>query len=97
MWPIINDAKTLKKKTETLAYGYSSESTHLRVFSHRFLKSSKPCLVGIYWTALTEYTQVITHVRAKVSVIFQIFFTSFCMAKLATSSMRVKTYRKIYF
>ena len=47
-----------------------------------FWKPSKPSHVGIQWIALTEYPQMSTHLPE-----FQSFFR---LAKLATSSIRVK-------
>ena len=58
-----------------------------------FLKASKPCPVGIHWEALAEYSQMSTHVPG-----FQSFFSflhHFVLAKLATSSIRVKMYISI--
>ena len=45
-------------------------------------QTSRPCLVGIHWIALTEYSQMSTHVLR--------FLHNFVLAKLATSSIRVK-------
>ena len=39
-----------------------------------FRKPSKPCHVGIHWTALTEYSQMSTHVPG-----FQSFQSIFCI------------------
>ena len=50
--------------------------------------TSKPCHVGNHWIALTECSQMSTHVPG-----FQSFFRflhHFVMAKLATSSLRLK-------
>ena len=54
-----------------------------------FWKPSKPCHVGIHWIALAEYSQMSTHFP-RVSVIFFRFLHHFVLAKLATSSIRVK-------
>ena len=53
-----------------------------------FWKPSKPCHVGILWTALTEYSQLSTHMQGFQS--FFVFLHHFILAKLATSSIRVK-------
>ena len=47
-------------------------------------KSSKPCHVGIHWTALAEYSQMSTHngPYTMVSVIFQ-FIASFCVGQIS--------------
>ena len=53
-----------------------------------FWKTSKTCHVGFHWIALTEYSQVSTHVPG-----FQSFLRllhHFVLAKLTTSSIRVK-------
>ena len=55
-----------------------------------FWKSPKPCYVGIWWIALSEYSLMSTHVPG-----FQSFFRvlhNFVLAKLADSSIRVKCY-----
>ena len=52
-----------------------------------FLKSSKPCHVGIHWIALAEYSQMSTHVPG-----FQLFFHflhPYVLAKFAPSSISV--------
>ena len=53
-----------------------------------FWKSSKPCHVGIHWIALNEYPRMRTHVPGFQS--FSEFFHHLGLAKLATSSIRVK-------
>ena len=56
-----------------------------------FWKPSKPCQVGTHWITLMEYSQMSTHMPQ-----FQWFyriFALFCIANLATSSMRVKEKR----
>ena len=50
----------------------------------RFLKTPKPCHVGIHWKALGE------NLCARDSDIFQFFSTIFYWQKLASSSKRVK-------
>ena len=53
----------------------------------RFLKTSKPCHVGIHGKALAEYSHMSTHVAG-----FQSFLRSFALivfVKLATSSTKV--------
>ena len=53
-----------------------------------FLKTSKPCHVGIHWIAHAGYSQTSMHMP-----VFQLFlgiFHHFVWAKLATSSIRVK-------
>ena len=54
-----------------------------------FWKPSKPCHVGILWIALTEYPQMSTHVPGFQS--FSVFLHHFVLAKLTTSSRRVKS------
>ena len=51
-------------------------------------KPFKYCHVGIHWIALAKYSQMGTHVP--VPVIFLTFLNHFIVAKLATSSKRVK-------
>ena len=46
-----------------------------------FCKPSKPCLVGVHWIALTEYSQMSTHVPVFQS--FLRFFTSFCIGQIS--------------
>ena len=48
-------------------------------------KLSKPCLVGIHWIALAEYSHMSTHLPG-----FQWFFRIFVSANLVISSIRVK-------
>ena len=43
-------------------------------------KPSKPCHVGIYWKALTEYSQMSTHMPGFQS--FSIFFASICFGQI---------------
>ena len=52
-----------------------------------FKKSSKPCHVGIHWIALTEYSQLSTHMTG-----FSHFylFPHFVLAKLVITSIRVR-------
>ena len=50
-----------------------------------FWKTLKPCLVGIHWKALDEYSQMSTHVPG-----FEAPLHHFLLQKLATSSIRVK-------
>ena len=53
-------------------------------------KPSKPYLVGTHWKALTEYSQMSTHLPE-----FQCFFRFFAfnvLAKLATTSIRFKNH-----
>ena len=51
-------------------------------------KRSKPCHVGIHWIVLTEYSQMSTHLPGFQS--FLRFLHHFVLAKLASSSIRVK-------
>ena len=51
-------------------------------------KPSKPCHLGIHWIALTEYSLMSTHVPGFQS--FSAFLHHFVLAKLTTSSTRVK-------
>ena len=55
-----------------------------------FWKLSKPCHVGIYWIALTEYSQMSTHMPGFQSVFS--FMCHFVLAKLASSSIRVEVW-----
>ena len=61
--------------------------TMLRLLSskaqkHNFLwKPSKPCHAGIHWKALTEYSQMSTHLTGFQS--FFSFFASFCIGKIS--------------
>ena len=57
--------------------------------TQRILKPSKPCHVGIQWKAPAEYSQLSTHVPVLQSF-FRVFCIIFVLAKLATSSIRVK-------
>ena len=50
-------------------------------------KPSKPCHVGVHWKALAEYSQMSTHLPG----FAKFFLNHFVLAKLATSSIRVKT------
>ena len=52
-------------------------------------KSTQPCHVGIHWKALTEYVQMSTHLSWFRS--FFRFLHHFLLAKLATTSIRVKS------
>ena len=67
----------------------------LRLFSSKaqgckdFCKQSKPCHVGIHEIALTKYSQMGTHLPGFRS--FFRFLQHFVLAKLATSSIGVKT------
>ena len=51
----------------------------------------KPFNVGTQWVAFAEYSQMSTHVPG-----FSGFFNHFVLAKLATSSIRVRKYSKKY-
>ena len=80
-------------------YSWSNPSQHLNPSNDEatfakaqgrkpFWKRSKPCHIGIHWKALAEYCQMSTHVPG-----FQFFFSflhHLVLAKLATSSIRVK-------
>ena len=55
-----------------------------------FWKTSKPCHVGIHQIALTEFSQMSTHLPGFRS--FSVVFSSLCIAKLATCSIRVMVY-----
>ena len=57
--------------------------------TQRFWNPSKPCHVGIHWIAVTEYSQMSTHVPGFQS--FFRYFASLCvLANSAPSSIRVK-------
>ena len=66
-------------------------------FNKDFWKPSKPCHVGIYWKALTEYCQMSTHLPGFQSCFVSVFFLGFShhfvLPKLATCSIRVNTSR----
>ena len=53
-----------------------------------FLNSSKSRQIGIDWKALSEYSHTSTHLPVFQS--FSAFLHHFVLAKLATSSIRVK-------
>ena len=53
-----------------------------------FWKPSKSCHVGIHWIALTEYSQISTHLPG-IPSFFSFFCIIFGLTKLATSSTRV--------
>ena len=55
-----------------------------------FYKPSKPCHVGIHWEALTEYSQMSTHMSGFNN--YSGFLHHFLLGKLATSGIRVKVY-----
>ena len=57
---------------------------------NEFWKPTKPCHVGIYWIALTGYSQMSSRYCARVSVIYLVFLHHFDLAILAMSSIRVK-------
>ena len=54
-----------------------------------FCKPYKPCHVGIQWEALIEYSQMSTHLPGFWS--FSAFLHHFVLAKVATTSIRVKS------
>ena len=47
-----------------------------------FYKPTEPCCLGIHWIALTEFSQMSTHLPG--FLLYFSFFASFCLAKLAT-------------
>ena len=53
-----------------------------------FRKPSKPCHVGIHWKTHRDLSN--EYPCARVSIIFQGFLYHFVLAKLATTSIRVK-------
>ena len=65
----------------------------LRLLSYKakrckdFRNPSKPCHIDIHWTALTEHSQMSTHVPA--FQYFSGFLHHFVLAKLATRSIKV--------
>ena len=64
----------------------------LQMLSATFIQSKdanifKPCHVGIHWIALTEYSQMSTHLPGFQS--FSGFLIYFVLAKLASSGIRV--------
>ena len=54
-----------------------------------FENNLKPCHVGIHWIALTEYSMMSTHVLG-FQTFSDFFLHHFVLAKLTTSSKRVK-------
>ena len=60
----------------------------------RFGKSSKPCHIGIRWISLAKYSQMSTHVPGFKSS--SCFLHTFVLAKLATSSIRVKNQELLF-
>ena len=54
-----------------------------------FWEPSKSCHAGIHWVALTEYSQMSTHLPGSQS--FSGVLHHFVLAKLATSSIKIKT------
>ena len=87
MCPCISCASVIYSLTLPMVRLLSSKTKA----SKDFRKPSKPCYVGIHlialakcWVLLDEYP------CARVSVIFQGFLHHFVLAKLATSSIRVK-------
>ena len=72
-----------------MIYGVNlSNAKATLVQSTRTQRSSKPCHFGIHRIALAENSQMITHVPVFQS--FYSFLHHFVLAKLATSSRRVK-------
>ena len=60
-----------------------------------FCKPSKTYYLSIHCTALVDYSYM-WYLCASVSVIFQIFLHNFVLAKLATSSIKVKEKSGMY-
>ena len=69
--------------TEYLILTSDAEAT---VIQSTRVQRFKSCHVGIYWKALAEYFRMSSHMQG-----FQSLFRFFVLAKLATSSVRVKT------
>ena len=69
----------------------NAEATFIQQTSTQsfFWKPSKPYHVGIHWMALTEYSQMSTHVPGFQS--YSRFLHHFVLAKLATSSIIIKS------
>ena len=68
---------------------YNAEALSSKLQGYKnFRKLAKPCHVGIHWIALAEYFQMSTHMPGFQS--FSGFLHLFVLAKLATSSIRVK-------
>ena len=87
--------KAPPKSIVTYLTEYPLTLTMLRLLSSKaqeckdFWKTSKPCHVGIHWIALTEYSQMSTHVPGFQS--FHSFFVSLWIGQtIATSSLSVK-------
>ena len=61
---------------------FNAEAPASKALGHKdFLKSSKPCHVGIHWIALAEYSEISTHMPG-----FQSFFRvfeSFCIGQIS--------------
>ena len=57
-----------------------------------FWKTFKPCHIGIHWKALTEHSQMSTHV-AGVQSFFERFFASFCIDEISHQQISVKPFK----
>ena len=72
---------------------YNAEATFAQAQGCKDLqKPPKPCHYGIHWIALSEHSQMSTHLPGFQS--FVRFLHHFVLAKLAISSIRVKEMRQ---
>ena len=68
----------------------NAETTFVQIQGCKdFLKQSKPCHVGTHSIALTDYSQMSTHVPG-----FQLFIRFFASLRSGQSSIRVKRGKK---
>ena len=58
-------------------------------------KTFKPCHVGIHWITVIGYSHMRTYVPGLQAVFF-FFLNNFVLAKLATSSIKVKDFNVKY-
>ena len=72
-----------KKRSDTMFLNPSNaKATFVQsTWLQSFRKTSKSCHVGIYWKALTEYSQMSTHMSWFQS--FFVCFASFCIGKIS--------------
>ena len=91
-----HDLKLVLQFPQTLTTGQSSnaKATFVQITMTQISrKPSKPSHVGIHWIALTEYSQMSTHLQGFWS--FFRFLHHFVLDKLATSSIRVNTTKNV--
>ena len=89
---LINLSNILRSILRAIANHSNAKATFIQsTRMQRFLKTFKPCHIGIHWIALTEYFMMSTYVPEFQS--FYMFLLHFVLAKLATSSKRVNVLR----